>query len=73
MNPAQCATGRDFAGSVMEPGTNVSIMGLAGTLEPSIPVKQPLMALGLDGARPLEVSWTDGFQSSLNAGAIVDG
>lgn len=57
----------------MEPGKGVSSMGLAATLGPSIPVKQPLMALGLDGTRPLEVSWTDGFQSRLNAGAIVDG
>lgn len=108
----------DFACSVMEPGTDMPIMELAGKFGPSIPMGpmsltllsfrdqhlvratvnvrgttrlaapgnvrlkvfgsghpmgERLMALGLDGARPLAIGWTDRFQSRLNAGAIIDG
>lgn len=36
------------------------------------PMGRRLEALGLDGAAPVAVSWTDRFQSRLNAGACVE-
>jgi len=35
------------------------------------PMAQHIHALGLDGARPLAVSWTHDFQSRLNAGVVL--